>query len=175
MADTTAQKISEFLKARFSDSIVREEDFRGQQAFLIKSESLLDMCRALLDNPDADTKLLSDITCVDWLDHEEEELGRYEVIYNLYSLSHRYRLLLKVRVGGEKPHLPSVIGLWQGANWLEREVWDLFGVFFDGHPDMTKILTPDVLEGHPLRRDYPLTWEQPVFTWNKDDPPEVVK
>ncbi len=175
MTDSTAQKISEFVRARFPDAIIREEDFRGQQSFLVKPDSLLDICRALLDNPDADTRLLSDITCVDWLDHDEEKYGRFEVVYNLYSITHRYRLLLKVRVDGDKPHLPSVIGLWNGANWLEREVWDLFGVFFDGHPEMTKILTPDDLEGHPLRRDYPLTWEQPVFTWNKDLPPEVIK
>jgi NADH-quinone oxidoreductase subunit C len=58
---------------------------------------------------------------------------------------------------------------------MEREVWDLFGVNFEGHPEMTKILTPDELEGHPLRKDYPLTWEQPVFSWNKNDPPEVIK
>jgi NADH-quinone oxidoreductase subunit C len=175
MADSTPQKISEFLRARFADEIIREEDFRDQQSFLIEKDSLLDICRALIDHPEADMKLLCDITCVDWLDHEEQEHGRFEVIYNLYSITHHYRLLLKVRVDGDKPQLPSVIGLWNGANWLEREVWDLFGVFFDGHPDMTKILTPDDLEGHPLRRDYPLTWEQPRFTWNKDEPPEVIK
>jgi NADH-quinone oxidoreductase subunit C len=99
----------------------------------------------------------------------------FEVIYNLYSLSHRYRFFLKVRLPGDNPTIASLTHLWQGANWLEREVYDLMGIYFEGHPDLSKILTPDELEGHPLRKDYPLTYEMPQFSWNKDQPPEVIK
>ena len=80
-----------------------------------------------------------------------------------------------MRLSAEKPEIQSLTPIWNGANWLEREVWDMMGISFIGHPDMTKILTPDDLEGHPLRRDFPLTWEVPQFSWNKDAPPEVIK
>jgi len=169
------EKVRSFLKSSFADAIVREENFRGQQSFYIKSEALASICEELHQNSELDVKYLSDITSLDWLGHEQEKQSRFEVIYNLYSLSHRYRFFLKVRLPGENPKITSITHLWQGANWLEREVYDMMGIWFEGHPDLTKILTPDELEGHPLRKDFPLTWELPQFSWNKDQPPEVIK
>jgi NADH/F420H2 dehydrogenase subunit C len=169
------EKVRSFMKANFADAIIREDDFRQQQSFYVKAEALVDICRALLDEPELDVKFLADITSLDWHGHAEEEAGRFEVIYNLYSLSHKYRFFLKVRLSAETPRVATLTDLWNGANWLEREVWDMMGIEFEGHPDLTKILTPDELEGHPLRRDFPLTWEQPQFSWNKNDPPEVIK
>ncbi|MBI5265661.1 MAG: NADH-quinone oxidoreductase subunit C [candidate division Zixibacteria bacterium] len=170
------ERIREFLAAKFSEAILREDDFRSQQSFYIKPGYLMPICEALTDAPDLDIKYLADITCVDWLGHPVADTeGRFEVVYNLYSLTTHYRFFLKAMLGGEKPEIASLTPLWNGANWMEREVFDLFGITFVGHPDLTKILTPDDLEGHPLRKDFSLTYEVPVFTWNKDLPPEVIK
>ncbi len=169
------KELSEFLKNKYEDYVTEEELFRDQQSFVVKPDSIVSVCKALLNEKNLEVKYLADITCVDWLGHEQEKLGRYEVVYNLYSYKHSYRFFLKVRLDGESPLVNSLTGIWKGANWLEREVFDLFGIVFEGHPNLTKIVTPDELEGHPLRKDFPLTWEQPVFSWNKDDPPEVIK
>ena len=168
-------KIRSFLKGSFEDAIISEDNFRDQFSFYIEPQSLVPICEALQNDHELDIKYLSDITSLDWLGHEEEKKGRFEVIYNLYSLSHRFRFFLKVRLPGDDPRLASITHLWQGANWMEREVYDMMGIIFEGHPDLTRILTPDGFEGYPLRKDYPLTYEVPKFSWNKDQPPEVIK
>jgi len=168
-------QVRKFLQSRFSEAILREENFRGDQSFYIKPESLFSVCQAFMDDTEIDAHYLADVTSVDWLGHEEEMGGRFEVVYNLYSIQHKYRFFLKVMLPAENPAIDSLTPLWQGANWLEREVWDMMGITITGHPDLTKILTTDELEGHPLRRDFPLTYEVPQFNWNKDDPPEVLK
>jgi len=168
-------QIREFLQSRFSEAIVSEDKFRGDVSYVVKTDALYDICEAFMDDVDLDVHYLADITSVDWVDHPEETAGRFEVVYNLYSLKHKHRFFLKVWLPGDKPEVKSLTGLWRSANWLEREVYDLMGVVFIDHPNLTKILTPDDLEGHPLRRDFPLTYETPQFSWNKDDPPEVIK
>ena len=168
-------KLREFFNSRFKDEVIREDKFRGDVSFYVKPDALYPICEALFDDTSLDVKYLADVTSVDWLGHEEEKSGRFEVVYNLYSYSHTYRFFIKVRLDGETPHIRSLVDLWAGANWMEREVFDMMGIIFDGHPDLTKILTADDLDGHPLRKDFPLTWEQPKFTWNNDDPPEVIK
>lgn len=163
------------MQGNFAGAVIREENFRGDQSFYIKPESVFAICQAILEEIDLAVNYLCDITSVDWLGHEQEMGGRFEVVYNLYSLTHKCRFFLKAMLPAEDPRIDSLTPLWNGANWLEREVWDMMGITFTGHPNLTKILTPDDLEGHPLRRDYPLTYEVPKFTWNKDDPPEVIK
>jgi NADH-quinone oxidoreductase subunit C len=170
-----SENLRKFLRARFSDDIIREDDFRGQQTFYVTAEALPVICEALLEDSTLEIRMLADITSVDWYDHPEAEHGRFELIYNLLSLSNSARFFLKVRLPEENPQIKSLTHLWNGANWMEREVWDMMGIKFEGHPDLKKILTPDELEGHPLRRDFPLTYEVPQFSWNKDDPPEVIK
>lgn len=167
-------KVREFLKKNFEEAIVREDNFRNQQSFYIKREYLYDICRALKAEPELEFVLLSDICSLDWLGDVEEKEGRFEVIYNLYSLKSKYRLLLKVRLTESEPTIDTVTTIWQGANWMEREVFDLMGITFVGHPDLRKIVTPDELEGYPLRKDYPLTYEMPQFSYNKNEPPEVI-
>lgn len=167
-------KVREFLKKNFEEAIVREDNFRNQQSFYIKREYLYDICRALKTEPELEFVFLSDICSLDWLGDVEEKEGRFEVIYNLYSLKSKYRLLLKVRLPENEPTIDTVTTIWQGANWMEREVFDLMGITFVGHPDMRKIVTPDELEGYPLRKDYPLTYEMPQFSFNKNEPPEVI-
>lgn len=168
-------KVRAFLNSKFADAVICEDNFRNQQSFYIKPERLLDICHALVEAGDLDINYLSDITSLDWLGHEQEKDGRFEGVYNLYSLSNCYRFFLKVRLPADNPTVPSLTGLWQSANWLEREVYDMMGIRFEGHPNLTKILTPDELEGYPLRKDFPLTYEVPQFNWNKDNPPEVIK
>ena len=169
------ETIRQWMQSRFSGSIIREDDFRGEQSFYIQPIALLEICQQLMEDPELQVRYLADITSCDWLGHEEEMGGRFEVVYNLYSIPRKYRFYLKVMLPGEKPEIASLTPLWNGANWMEREVWDMMGIRFTGHPDLTKILTPDDLEGHPLRKDFPLTYEVPQFTWNKDDPPEVIR
>ena len=168
-------KLREFFNSRFKDIVIKEDKFRGDVSYFIKPESLYNVCEALLESSELDIKYLSDITSVDWLGHDEAKGGRFGVIYNLYSLSKQYRFFIKVRLDGETPTIKSLTDLWAGANWMEREAFDLMGIVFEGHPDLKKILTPEDLEGHPLRKDFPLTWEQPKFNWNQEDPPEVIK
>ncbi len=169
------EKVREFLKSHFPDAVVSEDNFRDQQSFYIQPDQLMSIVQAIVENSDLDTRYLCDITSVDWLEQQEEKGGRFEVVYNFYSLSHKHRFFLKTMLPAEDPEIDSLTPLFNGANWMEREVWDLMGIKFTGHPNLTKILTPDELEGHPLRRDFPLTYEVPQFNWNKDDPPEVIK
>jgi len=171
-----AEQVRELLKSRFGEAVLGEDDFRDQQSLYIDPEAVFDMCQALVADADLDVKYLADITSVDWYGVEEEvRKGRFEVIYNLYSIRHKYRFFLKARLPEDKPEIQSLTSLFNGAGWMEREVFDLMGIIFVGHPNLTKILTPDELEGHPLRRDFPLTFEVPQFSWNKDDPPEVIR
>ena len=165
-----------FMHDRFGSVILKEDNFRNQLSFYIRPEGLLDIFRGLLENETLDARFIKDITSVDWFGHDDEmAVGRFEVVYNIYSLKHKGRFFLKARLSEGNPAIDSLTPLFNAANWLEREVWDMMGIEFTGHPDLTKILTADDLEGHPLRRDFPLTWEQPVFSWNQNDPPEVIK
>ncbi|MCD6249033.1 MAG: NADH-quinone oxidoreductase subunit C [candidate division Zixibacteria bacterium] len=168
-------KLRQWLQARFADEIVREYIFCDQQSFYIKPEALLSICQAMVADPELDVRYLADITSSDWLGQEEEMGGRFEVIYNFYSLTHKYRFFFRAMLPADQPEIDSLTPLFNSANWMEREAWDLMGISFTGHPDLTRILTPDDMEGHPLRKDFPLTYEVPQFSWNKDDPPEVIR
>lgn len=168
-------KLREFFNKNFKDAVIKEDKFRGDISYYIKPEAIFPICEALIADSSLDVKYLSDITSLDWLNHKEEKDGRFEVVYNLYSISNTYRFFLKVRLDAENPSVKSLVDLWDAANWMEREVFDMMGINFEGHPNLTKILTADELDGHPLRKDFPLTWEQPKFTWNQDEPPEVKK
>jgi NADH-quinone oxidoreductase subunit C len=119
-----------------------------QQTIGIPSNSVVDVCRALRDR--RGFIFLADITAVDWWPREP----RFEVVYHLASAVDRLRV--KVRVPATAALLPSVQSVWPGANWLEREVWDLFGIVFEGHNDLRRLLMPEDWEGHPLRKDYPV-------------------
>lgn len=168
-------KVRLYFGENFKEAVIREEVFRGQLSLYIRKEFLVDICRDLKESDQFRFEMLSDICSLDWLGQPDEAEGRFEVIYNLYSLKQHYRLLLKVRLPGDNPEIDTLTGLWHTADWLEREVFDLMGIHFTGHPDLRKIVTPDELEGHPLRKDFPLTYEVPQFSWNKDDPPEVIR
>jgi NADH-quinone oxidoreductase subunit C len=129
-----------------------------QAAILVPAERLLDVCRALRDGPSLRFTALVDIVGVDRMPREP----RFEVNYSLVAADVPARLRVKVLAGGAEPHVPTVTGIWPSAGFLEREVWDLFGVVFDAHPDLRRLLTPEDWEGHPLRKDYPVQIDMPV-------------
>ena len=118
----------------------------------IARDSVAAVARALRARPELAFALLAEITAVDFWPREP----RFELIYILVSPAHGHRLRLKVRLPGTDPHVGTASDVWPGANWLEREVWDLFGIAFDGHPDPRRLLMPEDWEGHPLRKDYPV-------------------
>ncbi|MBI4850502.1 MAG: NADH-quinone oxidoreductase subunit C [Acidobacteria bacterium] len=141
------------VKDKFGDSILDIAKKIGEITIFVKRESIVELCLFLRDNEESKFDLLSDLTGVD---RGIEEDPRFEVNYHLTSLPKRMRLRLKVRVSEEDCSVPTVTGVWPTADWHERETFDLVGVRFEGHPNLRKILTPDDLEGHPLRKDFPL-------------------
>ncbi|MGO9801778.1 MAG: NADH-quinone oxidoreductase subunit C, partial [Candidatus Binatus sp.] len=108
--------------------------------------------------PDFDFNFLTDVTAVDW----PERNPRFEVVYQLNSLNLAHRIRVKIRVDGADPWVPSVVGVWGAADWLERECFDMFGIVFKGHPDLRRILMYDSFQGHPLRKDYRYNERQPI-------------
>ncbi len=146
------------LRAAFPDSILEVGSFRGEVTVLVRREDLVQLCRFLKNDPELEYEYLSNVTAVD--NFRRGDGPRFEVVYHLYSLRHRWRVRLKVRVEEGIP-VPSVTPVWEGANWYEREVYDLFGIPFEGHPDLRRILLPEGFEGHPLRKDYPVQASPP--------------
>jgi NADH-quinone oxidoreductase subunit C len=125
---------------------------RDEMTVHVERSSIREACSLLRDDPSCMFNFLSDVTCVDRVPSEP----RFEVVYHLLSISKRERVRLKVRLSGDAPALESVTSVWPGANYFEREVFDLFGVRFLGHPYLRRILMPEDWEGHPLRKDYPV-------------------
>jgi NADH-quinone oxidoreductase subunit C len=128
------------------------------------------LIKFLRDDPQLQYLHLSDITCADWPEREK----RFDLIYHLYSFELMHYVRIKVPLA-EGEEIATLTTEWDTADWLEREVYDMFGIRFSGHPDLRRILMWPEFEGHPLRRDYPLTYEMPHFSYNKDEPPEVIK
>jgi len=128
-------------------------EFRSQTRVVVQRENLFDLLKFLRDRRDFD--LLVDITCVDYL-HYRDAPDRFGLVYLLAVAETNERLTLRVYLSESDVVVPSAVPLWEGANWLEREVWDMFGIEFAGHPDLRRILLPDEFVAHPLRKDYPL-------------------
>ena len=123
----------------------------GDWTIIVATDRLLDVARHLRDSPDAAFDMCSDVTATDWPPRAE----RFDLVYCLYSTRHRDRIRVKVRAAEAQP-VSSVSSIWPAANWLEREVFDMFGVNLVGHPDRRRILMPEDWQGHPQRKDYPL-------------------
>ena len=135
--------------------IVNRKGTSDQVCVRVSPDRLLEVLEFLRDDPRCDFDFLSDLTCVDYLHFPGAE-DRYGVTYNLVSTELRHRLWVKCFVNDPDPAVPSVVGIWPGANWYEREVYDLFGIRFDGHPNLVRIMTWEGFGAHPLRKDYPL-------------------
>jgi NADH-quinone oxidoreductase subunit C len=125
---------------------------RNELTVWIKRDSILDAAKFLRDHPELKFNLLADVTCVDWYPSEP----RFEVVYQLFSISRKARLRLKVKLSGDDTRISSMISVWPACNFFEREVFDLFGIQFEGHPYMKRIMMPEDWKGHPLRKDYPV-------------------
>jgi NADH-quinone oxidoreductase subunit C len=140
------------LKNKYLNEISDVSEFRGQVFVSVNRDRILDICRFLRDEPDIYMDYLADLCGVDYPDRQY----RFEVVYTLYSIRHAHRICIKALVPEDNPSIDSVVSLWSGANWHEREACDMFGIVFNGHPDLRRILMPEDWEGYPLRKDYPL-------------------
>ena len=153
------------LSAAIPGSVSHVSYWVGDWTIVVPVALLLDVVRHLRDTAGAGFDYLSDLTATDWPPRDE---GRFDVIYCLYSTRHRHRVRVKVKVGEHQP-VPSVTDVWPAANWLEREVWDMFGVNFTGHPDRRRLLMPDDWQGFPQRKDYPLEGPGELLMENPED------
>jgi len=141
-------ELAERLRQRSSDVL----EARDEVSMTVAAEDLTDVIRSLADDPDLAFRFLSDITAADWPGTEP----RFWLAYHLLSMEHRMRVRVKVGLPADRPRVASLVPVFAGANWLEREVYDFFGVIFEGHPDLRRIEMPEDWEGHPLRKDEPL-------------------
>ena len=139
------------LQSAVPGSVTQVSYWVGDWTIIVPVAQLFDVARYLREAPEAAFDMCSDVTATDWPPRAE----RFDVIYCLYSTRHRHRVRVKVRAAEHQP-VPSMTAVWPGANWLEREVYDMFGVNFTGHPDRRRILMPDDWQGFPQRKDYPL-------------------
>ncbi|CAG0929502.1 NADH-quinone oxidoreductase subunit C [Thermoflexales bacterium] len=156
--------IFETIRTRFPEAITASSEFRGETTFVVQPDQLIAVCTFLRDDPAWRFDLLSDVSAVDHFPARP----RFAVNYHLYSLENNYELRLKVWLDGEQPQVASVTSVWPGANWHEREVWDLMGIKFGGHPDPRRIFLPEDFLGHPLRKDAGQFYEEPQFMHNFD-------
>ncbi len=177
---------------RFPQSVMASHSYRGDDTVVLRREDLHRVAQFLKDDPALQMNFLMDLTAVDYSAFGQGPAqaffassgvalrpssqipdedpwpgppggGRFAVVYHFFSTTHKHRLRLVVPVQESAPEVDTVCDLWPGANWLEREVWDMFGVDFHGHPDMRRILMYDEFEGHPLRKDYPVKKRQPLI------------
>jgi NADH-quinone oxidoreductase subunit C len=157
-------RVEERLRERFPGTPIERQTGEAvrDHTLFVPVDRLVEMVTFLRDDPELRFAMLSWVGGVDLLPHEP----RFEVIYHLLSIEHTCRITLKVRVHEAEARVPTVTGVWPTANWHERETYDFYGIVFDGHPDLTRILLPDDWQGWPLRKDSPLGYEEVAFTHN---------
>ncbi len=158
-------KILERLKGRFPEAVIAVQEFRGDLRVTVGVDVLIEVMQFLHDDKKLSFDLLIDVLGID--NSERRCQSRFEVVYVLVSTASYDRLLIKVPVDDDE-EVPTVTGIWQSANWAEREVYDLMGIRFAGHPDLRRILTWDNFEGHPLRKEYPLLGKDFDQKWDPD-------
>lgn len=166
---------AERLKKRFPDAVHDIVEYRGEVTVEADAARVHSLIQALRDDAELPYDFLVDITAVDYLDYDDGM--RYGLKYHLLSMKHNQRIRVSARVDDPDPRVRSLTDLWPAANWLEREVFDMFGVIFEGHPNLKRLLNPDYVQGYPLRKDYPVTglgerddFEQPAL-----DPEQVLE
>lgn len=158
------QEVIKTLQETFPDDILEVSEQFGDKVLSFKKSALIPIMQFLKEKPYSYSMLL-DLTCVDYPDEPQ----RFEMVYHVFSLSHKLKLRLKARLGMDDLVIASLTGLWKNANWLEREVFDMFGIQFTDHPDLRRLFMYDGFEGYPLRKDYPLRKQQPRIPMRKND------
>jgi NADH-quinone oxidoreductase subunit C len=159
--DQKLETIVQALQEKFSAT---HEEFRGEEHVFVKPEQIVDVLTLLRDQQQFE--LLSALTAVDYW---PQMAPRFHLIYQMSSIKNNATVQIRVPVNGDQPKVPTVTRLYNLANWREREVMDMFGIEFEGHPDPRRILMPPDWQGHPLRKDYPLGYEEPQFTFNLEE------
>lgn len=159
--DSKLEPIVKALQEKFS---VAYEEFRGEAHVFVTTEQIIEALTLLRDK--YEFELLSAMTAVDYY---PQTSPRFHVIYQLSSLAKNVTVQLRVPVSGDQPKVPTATRVYEVANWREREIFDMFGIEFEGHPDPRRILMPEGTEGHPLRKDFPLGYEEPQFTFNFEE------
>jgi NADH-quinone oxidoreductase subunit C len=187
----TAHALLDTLRNRFPDAVKGSHSYRGDATIEIGSERLLPVCTTLKEDPAFQMNLLVDLTAVDFSRFNEARpagffassgvaarpapeipdatpwpgppSARFVVVYHFYSIALKHRLRVQVPLESDEPEIDSLSSLWGGADWLEREVWDMFGIRFRGHQNLKRILMYDAFVGHPLRKDYPVNKRQPLI------------
>lgn len=151
------------VQGRFGAALQEAVEYRGDLALRVEPAGLLAVAQFLRDDAELQYVFLSSVTGVDYLGREP----RFEVVYHLRSLVHRHLVVLKVGAPEDDPRVPSLVPLWPTATYQEREIFDMFGVLFDGHPNLHRILMPEDWDGHPQRKDEPLVYEEVAFSFNQ--------
>lgn len=161
-------KVVARLKSQFGDRILATSDFRGDEEVTVAPKDWVEVATFLRDDPECAMDHFGDLTAVDWPLREREGEPRFDLVLYVRSSEKRHRVRLKTQVrDGEQPKTLTTV--WSGANWAEREIWDMFGIRFDGHKDMRRILLYEEFEGHPLRKDYPIDRAQPLVEYRDVD------
>ena len=154
--------LSEQIKTKFPNLALESYAQQGDSVVIVKKEAIKEIAFFLKNDPSFQFNLLADLFAVDYL-YWEEKAERFEITYNLFSITNNQRIFIKVRVAEDVPEVDSITALWPAANWFEREVWDMFGIRFQGHPNLKRILMYEEFKGHPLRKDYPFNKRQPLI------------
>ena len=156
----------ERIQERFAKEVIETHTFRGDETVTIRPSALKAVAQFLKETPELDFNVLMDLTAVDYLFFAGGRIQkefRFEVVYHFYSLKQNHRLRLKVPVDQENPEVATLTDYWASANWYEREVWDMFGIRFQGHPNLKRILMYEEFQGHALRKDYAFNKRQPLI------------
>jgi NADH-quinone oxidoreductase subunit C len=148
----TNEKIVEKLKAKFGEVILESNEFRSELTVVVQKERIAEICRFLKEDAELAFDFLADLCGIDMYTSTK----RFGVIYNLYSIKNKFRFRMKTFTEEENPKVPTVTNVWGTANWHERETYDMFGIIFEGHPDLRRMYMPEEFEYHPLRKDFPL-------------------
>lgn len=168
-----SQLVVEKVQAKFGASVIETHAHLGDDTIVVAPSVWKDVATFLRDDPALDFALFVDLCAVDYPDR----VPRFEVVLHVYSVSKRHRIRVKTRVGdeeGDGAEVDSLVGVWAGANWFERETWDMMGVVFKGHPDLRRILMYPEFVGHPLRKDYPAQKTQPLVAYRTEDEAGVI-
>jgi NADH-quinone oxidoreductase subunit C len=162
-----SERVLQVLKEKFGDAVLETHSHLGDDTAVVDAKRWKEICAFLKNDPQMDMNLIVDLCGVDYPEREP----RFEVVLHVYSIPKRHRLRLKARVGdaeGDGAEIDSVTDVWPGANWYERETFDLMGVTFKNHPDLRRILMYPEFTGHPLRKDYPANKTQPLVPYRTE-------